>query len=416
MKFNLNSRVILIILIISFCACNSQSGHNEDSHGHDDEQEEQTERGAHGGRLFKDQNLTLELQIYEQEVEPEFRAYLFKDSKQIETKNLNLSIKLKRLGENEEIITFKPVADFLKSDQIISEPHSFDAEIVLNDGGGNHLWKFSTYEGRTEIPSGVAKASGIMTENAGSRTIENFLRVRGKILPSEHRIAHVIPRFSGIVKEGRKHIGDKVEKGEVLAIIESNQSLQPFEVRSQISGTVINGHLVVGEFVPENQWVFVIADLSELWADFFVPLGERYKITIGQKVIISTLSGQSVDGKVFYIAPYADEKSQSQLVRVILPNQAGEFLPGMFITGDIVISKYTAQVAVNKNALQRFRDWNVVFIKVGDQYEIRPVELGQADSEYVELRSGLRAGQEYVAKNSFVIKSDILKSGAAHDH
>jgi membrane fusion protein, heavy metal efflux system len=115
------------------------------------------------------------------------------------------------------------------------------------------------------------------------------MSIKGKISPVEHKVAHIIPRFSGIVREGRKHVGDAVKKGEVLAVIESNQSLQPFDIRSQVDGTVINGHLVIGEFVPENQWVFIVADLSEVWTDFFVPLRDTEIIspTNGNKVLVS---------------------------------------------------------------------------------------------------------------------------------
>jgi cobalt-zinc-cadmium efflux system membrane fusion protein len=241
--------------------------------------------------------------------------------------------------------------------------------------------------------------------------------MRGKILPSEHRIAHVIPRFSGLVREGRKHIGDAVEKGEVLAVIESNQSLQPFEVRSQIAGTVINGHLIVGEFVPENQWVYIVADLSEVWADFFVPISERGSVRIGQGVVVDPISsGVSITGVVSYVAPYADERSQSQLVRAVIPNPNGELLPGMFVSGDLITDEVTAPTVIKQAAVQHLRDWEVVFVRYGDTYEARPITLGRVDGEWVEVVEGLEGGEEYVSGNSFLIKADILKSGASHDH
>jgi RND family efflux transporter MFP subunit len=267
------------------------------------------------------------------------------------------------------------------------------------------------------IPADVAERSGIRTEEVSPRVIETTVPLRGKIVPSEHRIAHVIPRFPGIVREGRKHIGDKVEKGEVLAIVESNQSLQPFEVRSQISGTVINGHLIVGEYVPENQWVYVVADLSEVWADFHLPLNEREGVKIGQSVAVSAaLHSRSITGSVNYIAPYADERTQSQLVRVVIPNPDGLLVPGMFVTGDLVLSNDSVKAAVRKSALQTFRGWKVVFINIGEVYEIRPLTLGRADDEWIEVVSGIEPGERYVTDNSYTIKADILKSGASHDH
>ena len=67
-------------------------------------------------------------------------------------------------------------------------------------------------------------------------------------------------------------------------------------------------------------------------------------------------------------------------------------------------------------ALQTFRDWTVVFVRVGETYEIRPIELGKRDAERVEVLSGLKAGDQVVVEQSYLVKADIEKSGASHDH
>jgi cobalt-zinc-cadmium efflux system membrane fusion protein len=69
-----------------------------------------------------------------------------------------------------------------------------------------------------------------------------------------------------------------------------------------------------------------------------------------------------------------------------------------------------------RSALQTFRDWEVAFVNVGDVYEFRPLELGRSDAERVEVLGGLQAGDRYVSTNSYLIKADIEKSGASHDH
>jgi cobalt-zinc-cadmium efflux system membrane fusion protein len=344
-------------------------------------------------------------------------VYPYQDKSPISTQDISATVTLTRLGGKREVISLKPMGNFLTSDVTVVEPHSFEVQVEARHEGATSSWSYNSFEGRTVLAREVAEHSGITVEFPAPRTIAVTRRIRGKILPSEHRIAHVIPRFSGIVREGRKHIGDKVEKGEVLAVIESNQSLQPFEVRSQISGTVINGHLIVGEFVPDNQWVYIVADLSEVWADFFVPLRDREGISNGQEVRISSPAGKAAtEGTISYLAPYADEKSQAQLVRAIIPNGKNEFLPGMFITGDVVLEERSAPIAVKQQAIQRFREWDVVFVRDGDTYEVRPVTLGHSDGVWVEITQGLTLADEYVVDNSFVIKADILKSGASHDH
>lgn len=404
-----------VAILFGACRDTSDGAHQHGEHG--GEPSEQFQRGPHGGRLLSDGDFALELQIFEKGVPPQYRAYAYTGNTPVSPEDFSASVKLSRLDSAPEQFVFRKVGDFLTSDQEVREPHSFDVEVHADYQGKPHMWKFSSYEGRTTIPDDVAKQSGVIVEKVESRTMKTQLRVRGKILPSEHRVAHVIPRFSGVVREGRKHIGDPVEKGEVLAIIESNQSLQPFEVRSPILGHVINGHLIPGEFVPENQWVYIVADLSEVWADFFVPLSDRMSVKEGQVVVVSSTDGSSImEGEVSYIAPFADENSQSRLVRVVVPNQGHVFLPGMFVTGDVVTQQYAAPTVIKRSALQTFRDWQVVFIKVGETYEARPVTVGRVDGEWVEITKGLTAGQEYVTDNAFLIKADILKSGASHDH
>lgn len=410
-------RILACVLVTAMCGLvtTSLAGcGGTPSHHHDRESDE---HGPHGGKVLTDGDTSLELAIHESGGPPRFRAYLTHHNKPVSPSLFSLNVTLTRLGGIQEVISFKPKGDFLLSDQEIGEPHSFDIGVSGTFEGKTLVWSYPSYESRTTIPSDVAAESHISTERVSSQNIQRTIRVRGKITPSEHRIAHIIPRFAGLVREGRKHIGDSVAKGEIVAIVESNQSLQPYEVRSQIAGTVINGHLIVGEFVPENQWVYIVADLSEVWADFFVPLEESSQIKVGQAVLVRNVSGDATfPGTVDYVAPYADEKAQARLVRVVLPNEKQLLIPGMFVTGDVALGDVQAPVAVRPEALQSLFTWNVVFVKFGDIYEARPVEIGLSTPEWVEIRSGLAPGSEYVTKGSFTIKADILKHGATHDH
>ena len=68
------------------------------------------------------------------------------------------------------------------------------------------------------------------------------------------------------------------------------------------------------------------------------------------------------------------------------------------------------------SALQKFRDWDVVFIRSGDEYEFRPLTLGQRDAKNIEVLQGLKVGDEIVTEQSYLVKADIEKSGASHDH
>ena len=102
--------------------------------------------------------------------------------------------------------------------------------------------------------------------------------------------------------------------------------------------------------------------------------------------------------------------------RVVSPNKKRLWRPGMYVTVDLVQATRKVPLAVAMDAIQTIRDWSVVFIKVGNRYEARPLELGENDGTRVEVLSGLELGTEYVHKNSFVVKAEIGKSAATHDH
>ena len=76
----------------------------------------------------------------------------------------------------------------------------------------------------------------------------------------------------------------------------------------------------------------------------------------------------------------------------------------------------TVPVAVSVEAIQTFRDWSVVFVQYGELFEVRPLELGRNDGRWVEVLHGLLPGERYVARNSFILKADLGKEGATHDH
>jgi cobalt-zinc-cadmium efflux system membrane fusion protein len=91
-------------------------------------------------------------------------------------------------------------------------------------------------------------------------------------------------------------------------------------------------------------------------------------------------------------------------------------LVGSFVTAEVAVAKHDVPLAVKSSGLQPFRDFTVVFERVGDTYEVRMLELGKRYGEWVEVLGGLEPGAQYVTENSYVIAADVGKSGAAHDH
>ena len=190
-----------------------------------------------------------------------------------------------------------------------------------------------------------------------------------------------------------------------------------FELRSEINGEVIQKHMAVGEAVKKDFDVFVLADLSEVWVNIAVPAKHLNVVQLGQRV---TVRADKLDlkakGKLTYLGALIEEKTRTVTGRVVIPNRKRLWRPGMYVTVDLIQASRQVPLAVPVDAIQTIRDWAVVFIKVGNRYEARPLELGESDGVRVEVLSGLKPGDEYVYINSFAVKAEIGKSAATHDH
>lgn len=88
----------------------------------------------------------------------------------------------------------------------------------------------------------------------------------------------------------------------------------------------------------------------------------------------------------------------------------------MTVAAEVAISSREVPLAVKESGIQRFRDFTVVFAQIGETYEVRMLELGQRDGDHAEVLNGLKPGTRYVTEQSFLIRQDIEKSGASHDH
>lgn len=385
--------------------------------GYHGESTAEVAKGPHGGRLLSDGDFAAEVTIFESGIPPEFRVFLYEKDQPMDPAGVDLTIELHRFGGRADKIGFAKREDYLLGDMEVVEPHSFDVTVMAQRGGKTSHWKYDSYEGRTTMSPEAVKGSGIVLETAGPAKIKTTIKVNGRVQPNEDRMTHVIPRYPGIVTRVTKRLGDTVAKDEVMAVVESNESLQPYDVKSSTAGTVIKKDIMQGEFAKEGEAIYTVADLSTVWVDLNVHREDFDKLRIGEPVTIFAGDGTTgAAGKVSYISPFGAEDTQTMLARVELANPRGELRPGLFVTGEIVVEEADVPLAVRASALQTFRDWDVVFMGDGGMFEIAILELGRRDEEWVEVLSGLTPGQRYATENSFIIKADILKSGASHDH
>lgn len=272
-------------------------------------------------------------------------------------------------------------------------------------------------EGVLEIQDSALVESGASLDTVRSRNMAVCLPLLGRIVLNEDRAVHVHPRFPGVILEVRKQLGSRVKKGEVLAVIESNENLEPYSVISRMDGTVVGRHASVGESVSADDEILTVADLSTVWVDFQVYRQDFAKLRSGQRVRVSADGIPSVEVRLAYLSPSTDTYSQSLLARAELPNPKGIWTPGLFVGGEAAVEEFLAP-SVRIEAVQKLAELGaVVFVRESEnRYVPMPVRLGRRDGEFVELLEGPKPGAAYVSKNSFVLKAELGKGEASHDH
>ncbi|PTQ87160.1 efflux RND transporter periplasmic adaptor subunit [Agitococcus lubricus] len=338
------------------------------------------------------------------------------------------------------------------------------------------------------------KANGIRVEVATITPLAGSLKLPGQLGLNADQEARVISPVSGAVREIRVQTGAQVEKGSVLAMIESQelaeanaaylnakertalaqltfnreqelwqkkisaeqdylqakrnlaenqieerssrqkllalglsdgdlQSLKSgshlarYALRAPLAGTVLSKELTLGEALGRDKVVFRLANLKTLWVDLTVPTEALTAIKAGQEVQVynsdRTLTGT---GKVVFIQPELSTASRSGSVRVVIDNRAGLWRAGMFVTATLETEKRTNVLNVPASAVQTVEGKSVVFVITPQGLQLRPVIIGDSNARRLTIVSGLQQGEQYVADGSFILKSELQKGEAEHEH
>lgn len=405
----INIRLLPLLLALSMSCVALPVFAAEEEH----EDAESFPRGPHNGRLLSDGDFSVELAIFEDGVPPEFHAWAYVDGKQLAPGDWQLNVTLRRLGGRVDQFRFAPSGDFLRGDVVAEEPHSFDVTVNATYQGGRHEWQYPSYEGRLELSDALARQLNVTTAVATAGTLHQNILLYGKTVPDPQGVSHVTARFPGLIRSISADLGQRVKAGDKLIVVEANNSLQPYTITAPIDGIVIQRHANPGEYAGD-QPLLTIADYSRVWVDLDVFPGDARAITAGQPVQVR-MSGQTANSSILYLNPGAGD-TPNVIARVPLDNPDSLWPPGLLVEGEVGVGDIQVPLMIDNLALQTFRDWQVVFIKVGQIYEIRPLTLGRTDGRFTEVLEGLEAGAEYVVVNSYLIKADLEKSGASHDH
>ena len=272
--------------------------------------------------------------------------------------------------------------------------------------------------GPVKLTAEVRKEFGIELAQAGPGTLHEEVVLPGEIRFNQTAVAYATPRYDGTVQTIHARLADQVKKGDVLATLESSDTLRPFEVKAPFDGTIVSYDITPGQTVAAGTSLFTVADLSTVWADLQIYQKNFGQIKEGLKVRIT--GGHSLPtfrGVIDYVAPTVDEHTRTGLARIVVENPERVWKPGMFIKGNVAVERHPVELMVPRSAVLTVEDAPAIFVQTPEGFEPRPIQIGHSDSEYVQVVRGLEAGETYVSKNPISIKAEMGKgSFGGHNH
>ena len=191
-------------------------------------------------------------------------------------------------------------------------------------------------------------------------------------------------------------------------------------VRSPIGGIITEKHAIVGELSDPSKSLYTVADLSSVWVMVDINEKDLAKVRKGQAAIVTVgaFPDQKLKGRITYIADLVDQSTRTVKARIEVSNPGRKLKPEMFATVELALAADAPPVlAVPEDALQDLDGKKVIFVAEEDsEFEARPVQVGRAAGGLVEIVSGLKEGERYAIKGSFILKSEAKKGEMKDEH
>lgn len=184
-------------------------------------------------------------------------------------------------------------------------------------------------------------------------------------------------------------------------------------VRSPIKGVITEKQAVIGELSEPAKSLYTVVDLSSVWVLVDInekDLGKIYKGQ-GATVTVGAFPGLELKGRITHLADLVNEATRTVKARIEVANPGRRLKPEMFATAALTLLADTPPVlAVPEDALQELAGNKVLFVtENGTGFEPRKVALGRASGGMIEVISGLKEGERYAVKGSFLLKSELQK-------
>ncbi len=206
----------------------------------------------------------------------------------------------------------------------------------------------------------------------------------------------------------------------VADIKDDNHKRPLLPVKSPIGGTITEKHAIVGELSDPSKSLYTVADLSNVWVLVDINEKDLAKVRRGQTATVSigAFPDLKLKGRITYIADLVDESTRTVKARIEVANPGRKLKPEMFATVELALAADAPPVlAVPEEALQDLDGKKVVFVAENEaEFAARPVQAGRTAAGMVEIVSGLKEGENYAIKGSFILKSEVKKGEMTDEH
>jgi RND family efflux transporter MFP subunit len=210
-----------------------------------------------------------------------------------------------------------------------------------------------------------------------------------------------------------------VSDEQIRKLEESGQPQRTITFYAEHPGVILERKALPHMRVEKNTDLYMIADLSRVWAIAEVYEHEAALVSTGQqaRMTLTALPGRTFAGKVSFVYPQLDPQTRTLKVRMDFDNPGLQLRPEMFANVEFEVSLgrklVVPESAVLDSGLKQY-----VFLNRGDGYfEPREVRLGLRAGGFVVIDGGLKAGDQVVTSANFLIDSESkLKAASTPGH
>jgi membrane fusion protein, heavy metal efflux system len=198
----------------------------------------------------------------------------------------------------------------------------------------------------------------------------------------------------------------------------TGESGEQVPVTTPTTGVVLERLVTPGTAVIPGTPLYVVSDLSKLWALVEIDESLLSRVQVGQsmQVRVAAYPHETFAGTVSLIGDTINPRTRRITIRCALNNPAGRLKPQMYATAAISDRPSRRATAIPADAVQTIEGRTAVFIaEPQGRFRARVVEVAPADRGLVEVTSGLREGERVVVAGAFVLKSELLKSATAEE-